>query len=539
MTHHIVLVTYTPFLIVSLFLSFFVYLRNRKNIVNQIFSSIIFCVAFWIFSLVVADASTTEKFALIGSRMAILGPSWFPALFLWFSQIFPQTNPRLTRFKICSYFLFPLMFTFLSPTSLNVKSVIVRNWGADLTTGILYPILFLYYLIFMGMAFLNLRKSFITVKTPREKMQILYVFWGAFLMVFFGLITNLLLPVLRISILSIFAPATTFFFIGSTFYAIFSHQLFNLRVIVAETVSVGIGLLLVIEALVSKTVTEGLLRGAVLIPYIYLASLLVRNVKSEIAQRERAEALAAELKKARDELAVAYEKLKELDKMKDEFISIASHELNTPLAAIQGYLSMIVDEKLAKVDKQAEEWLRHTYDSAKRLAALVRDLLDVSRIEQGRMKLEKKELDICLEIEAVMAEFQSMAKEKGLELVFEGVSPRKKKGICPKVLADSMRIREVLANLISNAIKYTKKGKVVISVNLQPTTNNKQQEVIVTVADTGIGMSQEQMEHLFTKFYRVESYETKQTPGTGLGLYIVKNIVELHGVMRPSMFCYI
>jgi signal transduction histidine kinase len=235
---------------------------------------------------------------------------------------------------------------------------------------------------------------------------------------------------------------------------------------------VGIGLVLLVEALISKTWQEGLLRGVVLIPYVYLAYLLVRNVKSEIAQRERAERLAAELKKARDELAVAYEKLKELDKLKDEFISIASHELNTPLAAIQGYLSMILDEKLVKVDKQAEEWLRHTYESAKRLAALVRDLLDVSRIEQGRMKLEKKEIDICYEIETVMAEFQSMARNKGLELVFEGFTPSSvlplSKGeegggvFCPKVLADSMRIREVLANLISNAIKYTKKGRVTI-----------------------------------------------------------------------------
>jgi len=325
---------------------------------------------------------------------------------------------------------------------------------------------------------------------------------------------------------------------------------------------------LVVEALVSRTLTEGLLRGVVLVPYIYLAYLLVRNVKSEITQRERAEALATELRKARDELAVAYEKLKELDKLKDEFISIASHELNTPLAAIQGYLSMIIDEKLVKVDKQAEEWLKHVYESAKRLAALVKDLLDVSRIEQGRMQLEKKEIDIGYEIEAVMAEFQSMAKEKGLELVFEGfLTPsgdfstpslkglRSKNGKkCPKVLADPMRIREVLANLISNAIKYTKKGKVTISCRLSPSPQSSPQRgegrvrgfVVVTVADTGIGMSQEQMEHLFTKFYRVETYETKQTPGTGLGLYIVKNIVELHGgkiwveseLGKGSKFCF-
>jgi len=143
------------------------------------------------------------------------------------------------------------------------------------------------------------------------------------------------------------------------------------------------------------------------------------------------------------------------------------------------------------VDKKTEEWLRVVYESAKRLAALVHDLLDVSRIEQGRMKMEKKELDICYEIEAVIAEFQSMAREKGLKLVFEGIAtvpkgPRndKKEGqalrqaIRPelrpraqgktfeKVLADSMRIREVLANLISNSLKYTKKGKVVINIGL-------------------------------------------------------------------------
>ena len=144
------------------------------------------------------------------------------------------------------------------------------------------------------------------------------------------------------------------------------------------------------------------------------------------------------------------------------------------------------------MDKKTEEWLRVVYESARRLAALVHDLLDVSRIEQGRMKIEKKELDICQEIEAVIAEFKPMATSKGLGLVFEGMiatapkGPRndKKEGqalrqaIRPelrpraqgktfeKVLADSMRIREVLANLISNSLKYTKKGKVVITIGL-------------------------------------------------------------------------
>jgi len=150
------------------------------------------------------------------------------------------------------------------------------------------------------------------------------------------------------------------------------------------------------------------------------------------------------------------------------------------------------------VDKKTEEWLRVVYESARRLAALVHDLLDVSRIEQGRMKIEKKELDICQEIEAVIAEFKPMATSKGLGLVFEGMiatapkGPRndKKEGQALRparqrfaagdaggqaqgktfekvlVLADSARLRQVLANLISNSLKYTKKGRVVISIGL-------------------------------------------------------------------------
>jgi len=267
--------------------------------------------------------------------------------------------------------------------------------------------------------------------------------------------------------------------------------------------------------------------------------------------------------------------------MKDEFISIASHELNTPLAAIQGYLSMILDEKLVKVDDQAANWLSKVYDSAKRLTALVRDLLSVSRIEQGRMKLEKEVFDMCEQIELAVGEFASMAREKGLEVNFE------KPAACPRVKADKMKIREVLANLISNAIKYTPQGNVSVSLRMskvkgqmsndktpspQPspqsgagegeerlprsarndkesvevgpfgesknfprtglrgtqgrTSENKMLEV--TVADTGMGMSQEQIEHLFTKFYRAERAETKSIQGTGLGLYITKKIVELH-----------
>ncbi len=220
-----------------------------------------------------------------------------------------------------------------------------------------------------------------------------------------------------------------------------------------------------------------------------------------------------------NQTAISIEKAQfyEEDKLKSEFISIASHELLTPTAAIEGYLSMVLDDKMPQTKSQQMQYIKRAYDSSRRLADLVKDLLSISRIESGRIKIASVPLDILTILDQAVGELQSTAKAKGLTISFS-----KPKSI-PKVIADPDRVMQVCINLINNSIKYTPKGSITISVTL-----NKNM-VVVEVKDTGIGIDKKDIQHLFEKFRRIENPATAGITGTGLGLYISKNIISLLG----------
>ncbi len=221
-----------------------------------------------------------------------------------------------------------------------------------------------------------------------------------------------------------------------------------------------------------------------------------------------------------NQTAMAIEKARfyEEDQLKSEFVSIASHELLTPTSAIEGYLSMILDEGMGKVDPQARKYLENVYASSKRLAGLVKDLLNVSRIEGGRIIIQSKNFDLKAMIQQVVAEMQPKANEKKLEFAAEGLDRD-----LPQVWADPERVHQALVNLISNAIKYTDKGSVKVRADFSLSV------VRVSVIDTGVGIPKDEIAHLFEKFYRASNADNSGAQGTGLGLYITKQIIELMG----------
>lgn len=220
--------------------------------------------------------------------------------------------------------------------------------------------------------------------------------------------------------------------------------------------------------------------------------------------------------------AAAIEKSRfyEDDQLKSEFVSIASHELLTPTAAIEGYLSMILDEKMANVDPKAEVYLRKVQTSTRRLAELVKDLLSVSRIESGKIAINKQSIQLEDSIKEAVDEIKVRADQASIKLQY--LAPAHP---LPKVLADPDRVAQIITNLVSNAIKYNKpKGSITVSADADP------KQITVKVADTGIGIAPNHLPHLFEKFYRVhDDSAAAERVGTGLGLFITKAIVELQG----------
>ena len=204
-------------------------------------------------------------------------------------------------------------------------------------------------------------------------------------------------------------------------------------------------------------------------------------------------------------------KLKEVDKMKDMFISMASHELRSPLTAIKGYLDLLKTEKDAAM---VGHYIENISLSAQRLNNLVEDVLEVSRIEGNRLPIEMTIFDPGPIISQSLEEMRYSAMQKGLALNY--VSPQ----TVLQIKADQDRFKQVLVNLISNAIKYTEKGAISVSVVV------KKDKFLITVADTGIGMSSEDQANLFQKFYRIKNDYTKNVIGTGLGLWITLELIK-------------
>ena len=207
----------------------------------------------------------------------------------------------------------------------------------------------------------------------------------------------------------------------------------------------------------------------------------------------------------------------EIDRMKSDFVSIVSHELRTPLTSIKGYLDLVLMGASGPTNKQQESFLQIAKSNTDRLHGLVSDLLDISRMESGKMTLDVQVVSLLQVVKQVSSSMRKEFQDRGLTLTVD-VPPE-----LPEILGDPARIAQVLINLLSNAYKYTSEGGAILRV--RPGRRVLQVDVI----DTGVGISLEDQDKLFTPFFRADDLTVRQETGSGLGLTITKSLVEMHG----------
>jgi len=210
---------------------------------------------------------------------------------------------------------------------------------------------------------------------------------------------------------------------------------------------------------------------------------------------------------------------KTIERMKTEFVSIAAHQLRTPISAIKWTLRMILDGDLGPISDEQRDFLEKTYKSNERMIGLINDLLNVTRIEEGRLLFDLVPVDLGETIQSLLGAYAEILKQKSIKLQF--TKPKEK---LPQVMVDIEKIMLVVSNLLENAIKYTPAGG---KIFLEISSNGKGIEV--SVRDTGIGIMKSQQDRIFTKYFRGSNAMHTETEGTGLGLFIAKNIVETHG----------
>jgi signal transduction histidine kinase len=243
--------------------------------------------------------------------------------------------------------------------------------------------------------------------------------------------------------------------------------------------------------------------------------------------RELVEAVAQQLGSALQDMRShqlteqALEEMREADQLKSQFLANMSHELRTPLNSIIGFSRVILKGIDGPITDTQREDLNAIYNAGQHLLGLISDMLDISRIEAGKLDLTFGDVDLSEIINGVMTTAIGLVKDKPIELVTDVPDD------LPHIRADSIRIRQVLLNLVSNASKFTEEGQ--IAVSARHIAKGERNDILVAVADTGIGIAPDNLEKLFEPFSQVDPSPTRKSGGTGLGLSIARHLVELHG----------
>lgn len=296
-------------------------------------------------------------------------------------------------------------------------------------------------------------------------------------------------------------------FVLAAAYAIIRHRLFNVKVIASGVLVFILAIATFSEVVLSRSVMETLFQVIILCLVLAFGALLIRSVIVEVDAKEEKQRLA-------DGLAKANMRLTELDKRKSEFVSISSHQLRTPLTAIKGYSSLLLEGSYGPISKEAREPLQKIFDSSTLMAVTINDFLNVARIEEGQMHYEYSVFDVRSILSETVSEFAPIVEHKGLDLKYTPA------GVPCMVRGDTAKVRQVLSNLIDNAVRYTQHGEINVSVKAT------EHGTVIAIADTGIGMSQSVQNALFEKFMRADNAARVAVAGTGLGLYVNKQMVE-------------
>jgi signal transduction histidine kinase len=283
-------------------------------------------------------------------------------------------------------------------------------------------------------------------------------------------------------------------------YAILRHRLFSIKVIAAETLTFILLVASFIELYLASGTLERILSVLVTTLTLIFGVLLVRSVIKEVKQRE--------------ELQELYKKLEELSRFKTELLSLASHQLRSPLSAIKGFAELLEEGAYGALETRSKEAIGKMKNSAQELLDLINMLLDMRKVDEGRMEYSLSRTNLTDMTKKIVDGIRPLALKKSIELNFEATGP---------IFANvDEKISQVIHNLIDNAIKYTPAGYVRVALS------EKEGTVQLSVVDTGLGISADMLPHIFEEFSR-DNKVKKKILGTGLGLYIAKKIAEAHG----------
>ncbi|PIP73899.1 MAG: hypothetical protein COW88_00545 [Candidatus Lloydbacteria bacterium CG22_combo_CG10-13_8_21_14_all_47_15] len=495
-------------------LGFTVYYSNKKSAT---------ALAFFLFSIITIAWSIANyfqynisdpEFSFRLTKIVIYLATWHAFLFFHLFYVFPKEHFALPNIYKRVLIPFVAIASLVTLTPLVFESIGAIGQDGHITKIINGPAIALFGTTVLSFILTGLYLLIQKMRsaTGTEKHQLRIILIGTLLTFILLIIFNFILPVFFNN--SDYIPLGAVFllpFVMFTAYAIFRQRLFDIKVLGTSFLIFVLAIAVLLEVIFSDSNSVLIFRISTFLLVLTVGILLIRGILREIETREKMERLAKDL-------ARANARLRELDQQKSEFLSIASHQLRSPLTAIKGYSSMLLEGSFGEItSKKISEAIDRIFESSQRLVVIVNDLLNVSRIEQGRMKYDFIEFDLKKTIADTVLDMQPIAEHRGLALSFAAPAGDM------NITADAGKITQIISNLIDNAIKYTPHGSV--SVILE---KKKADTVLIAVKDTGIGIPAVEQEKLFQKFSRAKDAAKTNTSGTGLGLYVVAQIALAH-----------
>lgn len=465
-----------------------VLLSNYKERINQIFAFISFAILGWIGTLIYITSSTPDHVLFYGRLNFVFGILALYALFL-FSYHFPYfkrtIQRRLVVLTSAGWTTILSVLTLFTPVVITSEMYV----GGLLMTefGPLYFLFLIHTAVFLILFIALLAHK---IKIEKEKLireQLRYILFGVAITVGLVLITNVVFPLLGNFAVQDIGAAFTIILVGSLGYAISKFQLFSIRVMVAEVIIIIFALAEVMQFAVSDGIGGRLVSGLKLVIILFLGGILIRGLKQE-----------------------------------KSLSGLASHQLRTPLTAIRGISSMLLDGSYGNIQEDIKPHIQRIEASASRMSMVIEDFLKADKLTSGKVKYEMDSYDIVGQLNSLYHEISMQAKAKSQEFTIS-VPPNAKL----HAFGDKLMLRQVFQALMDNAVKYTpNQGK--ISVSLSVEKRKRHLWLKVDIKDTGAGIEEDALPKLFKKYSRSDSARMN-TEGSGLGLFISKKIVKDHG----------
>lgn len=486
-------------------LGFIVYISNTKSYTN--ISFLLFCgvTMLWSFFNYISYQTKDPEVYLHLWKIVILLGFWHSFSFFSFLYIFPKEKVKFPFWYTLILVPYIVVFSLWAGIGNLVFSSVHMINGVPtpiVEKGILSFLIIVVLLIVSSFTFLIRR---ILQAKKGDKKPYVLILTGAILTFALLFTFNLILPaVFEVTRFIPLGAITIFPFSLFTAYAIFKHKTFKVKNLGSTLMAFLLCVATFVEVIFAENTGQLFLRVGIFLFVLLISIQFIKNIFA--------------LEKTKDSLEEANVKLQSLDKLKSEFISLASHQLRSPLTVIKGYASTLTDGIVGELAPKQSEIVRHIYTAAQGLASVVEDFLNVTKIEQGGMKYVFAPTDLKTIVKDLASDMKIAAEDK--HLTFSSLVDETGEYM---MQADNVKLKQVFLNLIDNSIKYTKEG--FVKVSLSENKNNK--TIIFSVSDSGVGVSEETKAKLFTKFARGEG-GVLNGGGSGLGLYLAKEIVKAH-----------